>query len=176
VNYWSNIRVRLSDCWGPGAVHTLATPLGTQPEFILHPRHLRDAQGGQHLAQFSIDFPSGYLADGWQGINFIPMGTTAVAGISGLPQWDPSHRDTYRNTITAAAASLTDSRTLRLEAIVPYLGSQGGVGYNKVRLFYVNNAAQGPTCDLVIIKITTHAAIPGSVQARQDGDGHGPPG
>ena len=176
MNYWSNIRVRLNDQWGPGAAHSLATPLGTQPEFVLHPRHLRDGQGGRQLAHFSIDFPSGYLADGWQGVNFVPLGTIAVAGISGLPPWDPPQRDTYRNMIAAAAASLTDSRTLRLEAVIPYLGSPGGVGYNKVRLFYVNDAVQGPIRDLVVIKITTHAAVPGSVQGRQDGDGHGPPG
>jgi hypothetical protein len=176
VNYWSNVRVRLNDHWGPGAVHTLSTPLGTQPEFILHPRHLRDGQGGRHLAHFSIDFPSGYLGDGWQGVNFVPMGSAAVAGISGLPPWDPSHRDAYRNMITAAAGSLGDSRTLRLEAVVPYLGSTGGVGYNRVQLFYVSNAVQGPTRDLVVIKITTHSAVPGTVQGRQDGNGQGPPG
>jgi len=175
VNYWSNVRVTLNDNWGPGAAHTLATPLGTQPEFILHPRHLRDGQGGRHLAHFSIDFHSGYLGDGWQGVNFVPMGTIAVAGISGLPPWDPSQRDAYRNMIAAAAGSLTDGRTLRLEAVVPYLDSPGRVGYNKVRLFFVNNAVNGPTRDLIVIKITTHAAVPGSVQGRQDGDGHGPP-
>jgi hypothetical protein len=175
VNYWSHVRVRLNDNWGPGAAHSLATPLGAQPEFVLHPRHLRDGQGDRHLAHFSIDFSSGYLGDGWQGVNFVPLGAIAVAGISRLPPWDPSQRDVYRNMITAAAGSLTDSRTLRLEAIVPYLDSPGSVGYNKVRLFFVNDAVQGPIRDLVVIKITTHAAVPGSVQGRQDGDGHGPP-
>jgi hypothetical protein len=132
VNYWSNKRVALNDRWGPGADHTLTTPLGQQPEFSLHPRHLRDAQGNPQLAHFSIDFPSGFLADGWQGVNFTPMGTVAVAGISGLPPWDPSQRDTYRKVIDAASVSLGDSRT-------------------------------------------AHVAIPGTVQARQDGTAHGPP-
>lgn len=175
MNYWSHIRVRLNDHWGPGAVHTLSTPLGSLPEFILHPRFLRDAHGGRHLAHFSVDFPSGYLGDGWQGVNFVPLGTTAVTSLSGLQPWDASQRDAYRNAIAAAAGSFADSRALRLEAVVPYLGSQGGVGYNQVRLFYLANAVQGPTRDLVVIKITTHAAIPGTVQGRQDGDGHGPP-
>lgn len=50
------------------------------------------------------------------------------------------------------------------------------VGYNKVRLFYVVDAVQGRVRDLVVIKISTHASPRGTVQARQDGDGHGPPG
>lgn len=32
-----------------------------------------------------------------------------------------------------------------------------------------------PIPDLVVIKIATRVAIPGTVQARQDGSGHGPP-
>jgi hypothetical protein len=174
VNNWSNKRVRLNDSWGPGAAHSLTTPLGQQPEFILHPRHLRDAQGKLHLAHFSIDFSSGYLDDGWQGVNFVPMGTVPVAGISGLPEWQASQRDTYRKAIDAAAASLSDSRTQRLEAVIPYY-AHGGVGYNKVRLFYVPNAAKGSKPDLVVVKIATHATAPGTVQASQDGTAQGPP-
>jgi hypothetical protein len=175
VNYWSNKRVALNDSWGPGADHTLKTPLGQQPEFSLRPRNLRDAQGNPQLAHFSIEFPSGFLSDGWRGVNFTPVGTVAVAGISGLPPWDPSQRDTYRKVIDAASVSLGDSRTVRLEGVIPHLGPQGGVGYNKVRLFYVFNAVQVPIPDLVVIKIATHVAIPGTVQARQDGTAHGPP-
>jgi hypothetical protein len=133
LNFWINKRVTLNDSWGPGAAHTLTTPLRQQPEFSLRPRYLRDAQGNRQLAHFSIDFPSGFLADGWGGVNFT------------------------------------------LEGVIPHLGPQGGVGYNKVRLFYVSNAVQGPIPDLVVIKIATHVAIPGTVQARQDGSGHGPP-
>ena len=103
------------------------------------------------------------------------MGTIAVAGITGLTPWDPSQSAAYRKAIDAASVSLGDSRTERLEGVIPHLGSQGGVGYNKVRLFYVSNAVQGPMPDLVVIKIATHVAIPGTVQARQDGTGHGPP-
>ncbi len=175
MNIWINKRVALNDSWGPGATHTLTTPLGQQPEFSLRPRYLRDAQGNPQLAHYSIDFPSGFLADGWRGINFTPMGTIPVAGITGLPPWDPSQGAAYRTVINAASVSLGDSRTARLEGVIPYLGPQGGVGYNKVRLFYVINAVQGPTPDLVVIKIATHVAIPGTVQARQDGTGHGPP-
>ena len=175
MNFWSNKRVTLNDSWGPGAAHTLTTPLGQQPEFSLRPLHLRDAQGNPQLAHFSIDFPSGFLADGWRAVNFAPLGTIAVAGITGLAPWDPSQSAAYRTAIDAASVSLGDSRTVRLEAVIPHLGPQGGVGYNKVRLFYVFNAVHGQIPDLVVIKIATHVAIPGTVQARQDGTGHGPP-
>ncbi len=57
--------------------------------------------------------------------------------------------------IDAASVSLGDSRTLRLEAVVPYF-AQGGVGYNWVKLFYIFNAVQGPIKDLVVVKIATH--------------------
>ena len=175
MNFWSNKRVTLNDSWGPGAAHTLTTPLGQQPEFSLRPLHLRDAQGNPQLAHFSIDFPSGFLADGWRAVNFAPLGTIAVEGITGLAPWDPSQSAAYRTAIDAASVSLGDSRTVRLEAVIPHLGPQGGVGYNKVRLFYVFNAVHGQIPDLVVIKIATHVAIPGTVQARQDGTGHGPP-
>jgi hypothetical protein len=173
VDYWSNKRVRLNDSWGPGAAHTLKTPLGEQPEFRLRPRYLRDPNGNAKLSHFSIDFPSGYLSDGWQGVSFVPMGKDEVKDIKGLPAWDPSQRDTYRKAIEAAT-SLGDSRTLRLEAVVPHL-EQGGIGYNTVRLFYVSKAVKGSAPDLVIVKTATHKAVPGTVQARQDGNGQGPP-
>lgn len=172
---WMNKSVKLNDTWGAGAIDSLSTPLGSLPEFSMRARHLRDAKGQRHCAHFSIDFASGYLADGWQGVNFIPMGDKPVSGIFGLPPWDPSQRDTYKNMINAAATSLGDSRTERLEAVIPYIGQQGGVGYNRVRLFYVIKAVKGPDADLVVIKIATHVPIPGTVQARQEGIGHGPP-
>ena len=172
---WINKRIALNDTWGPGAVDSLTAPLGRMPEFAMRARHLRDAQGQAHCAHFSIDFSSGYLADGWQGVNFIPIGNTPVSGISGLPPWDPSVRDTYRKMIEAAAGTLADSRTERLEAVIPYMAQQGGLGYNRVRLFYVTNAVTGPEPDLVVIKIATHIAIPGTKQARQDGSAQGPP-
>jgi hypothetical protein len=174
VNYWSNKSVALNDSWGAGAAHTLTTPTGQKPEFSLRPRQLRDPQGNRHLAHFTIDFPSGFMPDGWQAVNFVPLGTVAVAGISGLPPWDPSQQATYRKVIDAAAASLADSRTLRLEGVVPYV-DQGNLGYNKVRLFYVANAVKGPIADLVVVKIATHVVPPGTVQGRQDGTPQGPP-
>lgn len=174
MNYWSYKTVTLNDSWGPGAAHTLTTPVGQKPEFSLHPRYLRDTQGNRHLAHFSIDLPSGFMSDGWQGVNFVPLGSVAVSGISGLPPWDPSQQATYRKVIDAASAVLADSRTLRLEAVIPYV-EQGNLGYNKVRLFYAANAVQGPAPDLVVVKIATHVAAPGTVQGRQDGSGQGPP-
>lgn len=174
MNYWSHKTVTLNDSWGPGAAHTLTTPTAQKPEFSLHPRYLRDSQGNRHLAHFTIDLPSGFMADGWQGVNFVPLGSAAVSGISGLPPWDPSQQATYRRVIDSASAILADSRTLRLEGVIPYV-DQGNLGYNKVGLFYVANAVQGPVPDLVVVRITTHAAAPGTVQGRQTGSGQGPP-
>jgi len=174
VNNWINKTVALNDSWGQGAIDSLSTPVGKLPQFSLRPRHLLDAKGQRSCAHFSIDFPSGYLSDGWQGVNFIPIGTGAVTGISGLPPWDASQRDTYRNMIQAASGSLCDSRTQRLEAVIPYMG-QHGIGYNRVKLFYVTSAVQGPEPDLVVVMIATHAAVPGTMQARQAGTGQGPP-
>ena len=172
--YWSHKTVTLNDTWGPGAVHTLTTPTSLNPEFSLHPRYLRDPRGNRLLAHFTIDFPSGFMPDGWQGVNFVPLGSTAVSTISGLPLWDPSQQATYRKVIDAAAGELADSRTLRLEAVIPYI-ALGNLGYNRVRLFYVAKAVQGPIQDLVVVKIATHVAVAGTVQGRQDGTGQGPP-
>lgn len=173
MNYWSYKSVVLNDSWGPGAVHTLTNPTGQKPEFAIHPRYLRDPQGNRHLAHFTIDFPSGLMPDGWQGVNFVPLGSDPVTGISGLPAWNSSQQATYRQAIDNAA-SLSNSRTLRLEAVIPYT-DLGQLGYNKVRLYYVENAVQGPFKDLVVVKIASHVAVPGTVQGRQDGASQGPP-
>ena len=175
MKYWTNIRVTLLDSWGSGAAHSLKTPVGRQPEFTLHPRHLRAGDGSSQLAHFTIDLSSGYLADGWQGVNFIPLGTREVRGTRALPAWSPSQKARYRSAIEGLADTLADPRTLRLEAIIPYLGKGGRVGYNKVRLFYLSNAARGPDRDLVVVKIATHVGIKGEVLARQEGTGYGPP-
>lgn len=172
---WMNTRVTLVDSWGAGAAHSLTTPVRRQPEFTLHPRHLRDTEGTPQLAHFTIDFPSGFLADGWQGVNFIPVGTKEVRGIKGLPPWTLSQKARYRKAIEAAADTLADPRTQRLEAVIPYLGKGGRIGYNKVRLFYIANAARGKERDLVVVNIATHVGIKGEVQGRQNGNGYGPP-
>jgi hypothetical protein len=175
VNCWINTTVTLNDAWGLGAEDILQTPLGKLAEFSLRPRYLRDAQGNRQLAHFTVDFPSGFLPDGWQGATFTPMGTQPVAGVYDLPPWDPSTSATYRKVIEAAT-SLGDSRTLRLEGVIPYLGANGGVGYDTVRLFYAFNAVKGSKIPhLVVIKTATLIEIPGTVQARQDGSGNGPP-
>jgi hypothetical protein len=174
VNPWINVDIGLNDSWGLGASDILQNPLGVLAEFSLRPRYLRDSGGVLQLAHFGVDFPSGYLADGWQGANFTPMGTLPVVGISGLPPWDPSQQALYRQVIDAAIGSLGDSRTMRLEGVIPYVGSDGGVGYDTVRLFYVFNAIVGGTDpDLIVIKTATFIAIPGTVQARQDGSAQG---
>lgn len=172
---WTNTRVTLNDSWGPGASHSLKTPVGRQPEFTLIPRHLRGPDGTPQLAHFTIDFPSGYLGDGWQGVNFIPLGSKEVDGIKNLPPWKAAHRTRYRKAIERAADILADSKTRRLEAVVPYVSGRGRVGYNKVRLFYVSNAARGKDRHLVVVRVSTHVGIKGEVQARQDGTGYGPP-
>ena len=175
MKYWTNARVTLLDSWGPGAAHSLKTPVGRQPEFTLHPRHLRAGDGSSQLAHFTIDFPSGFLADGWQGVNFIPLGSKEVSGIKGLPPWTPARKAEYRGAIERAAEVLASPTTRRLEAVVPYLGKGGQVGYNRVRLFYLSNAVRGADRRLVVVKIATHVGIKGEVLARQEGNGYGPP-
>lgn len=175
MKHWMNTRVALLDSWGAGAAHSLKTPVGRQPEFTLHPRHLRHTDGTSQLAHFTIDFPSGFLADGWQAVNFIPLGSRTVRGIKGLPAWTPSQKTRYRSAIESIADTLADSRTSRLEAVIPYLSKASQVGYNKVRLFYVANAVKGKERDLVVVTIATHVAAKGEVQARQSGSGYGPP-
>ena len=171
MNHWINMNIRLNDHWDPGADHSLSTPMKVEPEFSLRPRYLRDPQGNLKLAHFTVDFSSGYLSDGWQGVNFVPLGENPVNDISNLPGWDPKQRDVYRAAIRAAK-SLADSRTARLEAVVPHLET-GGVGYNEVRLFYIPNAVHGSQPHLVVVKTVTHKAPAKTVQARQDGSGHG---
>jgi len=172
VNEWINKIVSLNDAWGQGATDTLSTPLGKLPAFSMRARHLRDASGGRKCAHFSIDFSSGYLSDGWQGVNFIHRGNAPVTDISGLPPWSLAVRDVYRNAILNAA-SLSNSNTQRLEGVVPYLDPTG-VAYNKVLMFYVANAVNGPDPNLAIIRIPGHASPAGAVKGRQDGSGHGP--
>jgi hypothetical protein len=177
VNKWMNVRVRLNDAWGVHAPESLGTPLGPgqHPEFALRARHLRDASGRRTCAHFSVDFASGFLADGWQGVNFIPMGSVPVTWITGLPAWDAKQQNTYRKAIDAATAKLAEPQTQRLEAIIPYL-DRTGCGYNKVRLFYVENAVKDPAApDLVVVKVIPLIAPPTTVRGSQDGTGHGPP-
>jgi hypothetical protein len=176
VKHWMNTRVTLVDTWGPGAAHTLHTPLGHKPEFTLHPRHLRDADGTPRVAHFTVDFPSGYLADGWQGVNFIALGTKDFRGIKGLPPWTPSQKARYRRAIESAADELANGRTRRLEAVVPYLGAGGTVGYYSVRLYYLFNAVRSGIRDLVVVQTAPHTGVNGEVQARQGtANGNGPP-
>jgi hypothetical protein len=173
VNRWINKRIVLYDTWGPGAEHSLSTPTGELSEFRLHARYVRDDAGTPQLAHFSVDFPSGFVHDGWQGVNFIPLGTKGVKGISGLPAWDPKHRSVYRTAVEDASESLNHSHTMRLEGVVPFY--DGGLGFNKVRLYYVPGAVKGKVKDLIVVKIATHIQVPGRVQAKQDGNGTGGP-
>jgi hypothetical protein len=175
LKHWFDTTVTLNDSWGPGAQHTLSTPLGEQPEFCLRARYLRDSRRDQQPAHFSVDFSSGYLSDGWLGVNFVPLGKDAVKGISGLPPYSKATRQTYRNKIEAVADFLDCSSTARLEGVVPHITKNGEIGYNRVKLFYVRNAVKGPIRDLVIIRIQHHQSAPGSVRANQGGTGNGPP-
>ncbi len=176
MNCWIDKTIVLNDTWGPGANDVLTAPLKCAPEFSLRGCYLRDAKGGRQLSQFRAETSSGYLSDGWHGAIFTPAGTVAVAGIAGLPPWDPSQADTYRNMIVGPDNNLGDSRTLRLEGAIPYVDAHGVVGYDTVRLFYAFNAVNGgPIPDLVIVKTATLVGIPGTVQVRQDGGAQGPP-
>jgi hypothetical protein len=176
VNSWINKIIKLNDSWGPGATDVLGAPLGCAAEFALRGHFLRDAKGARQLGQLRAELSSGYIGDGWQGTGFTPVGSVPVKGIFGLPPWDPSQAGTYRNLIEGPNNNLGDSRTVRLEGVIAYVDANGAVGYDTVRLFYAFNAVQGSAnADLVVIKTATYVAIPGSVQVRQDGGGHGPP-
>ena len=177
MNAWIDKTIKINDSWGAGAINVLRAPLGCAAEFSLRGRYLRDSKGARQVAHLRAEISSGYLSDGWHSAAFTPVGTVPVKGINGLPPWDPSQADTYRNLIEGPNNNLGDSRTVRLEGVIAYVDANGVVGYDTVRLFYAFNAVQGSACaDLVVIKIATFAAIPGSVQVRQDGAGHGPPG
>lgn len=176
LKHWVNVTVKLNDNWGSGADHSLSTPMRKQPEFSLRPRYLRDSDDEAQLAYFTVDFPSGYLNDGWQGANFVPLGKHSLKGISGLPAYSQSTRQTYRDKIEAVADALDSSTTLRLEGVVSHITTQGEIGYNRVKLFYVRKAvAKGPNHDLVIVRINHHPSAPGPVRGSQNGNGQGPP-
>jgi hypothetical protein len=176
VKCWINKTIKLNDTWGPGANNVLRPPMSCLPEFSLRASYIRDSGGSRLTSQLRAEISSGFLSDGWHQAVFTPMGSVEVSGIYGLPPWDPSKAEIYRNMIQSPDNNLGDSRTLRLEGAIPYVGANGAVGYDTVRLFYAFNAVQGsPDADLVIVKIATLAAIPGIVQARQDGGGQGPP-
>lgn len=169
-------KVSICEAWGPGSDHSLSTPLGRLPEFWLRPRYLHEAGGKRHIANYAVEFSSGFLGDGWQGVTLTPMGKNPVKGIiTNLPPWDPGQSALYRKAIHDADGVLGDSGTERLEAIIPYLEG-GSVGYNTVRLFLVSGACKGSAPDLVVVRIGTHTLPPGTVRARQDGTAHGPPG
>lgn len=168
-------RVAISDKWGAGADHSLGTPLGKLPEFWLRPRHIWSPDGKKrHLVNYTVDFASGFLADGWVGAVFTPMGKEPVK-IDSLPDWSESQRGAYQNTINKADGSLCDSRTERLESIIPYVSKDGKLGYNVVKIFYLPHVRKSPTEHVYIIRIQTHKLADGSVQGQQDGTAHGPP-
>jgi hypothetical protein len=176
VNPWIDKTIIVNDSWGAGAADVLRAALGCAPEFSMRGRYLRDSKGARQISHLCAEISSGYLNDGWNGAVFTPVGTVPVKGIYGLPPWDPSQADTYRNLIEGPNNNLGDSRTVRLEGVIAYVDANGVVGYDTVRLFYAFNAVQGSACaDLVVIKIATLVGIPGSVQVRQDGAGQGPP-
>jgi hypothetical protein len=176
VNCWIDKTIKLNDTWGPGAYNTLRAPLGCSPEFSLRACYLRDGQGTRQPSQLRAELSSGYMSDGWNGTVFTPVGTVPVKGIYGLPPWDPSQAETYRNLINGPNNNLGDSRTVHLEGVIAYLGESGGIGYDTVRLFYCFNAVEGSANpDLVVVKSATLVGIPGVVQVREDGGAQGPP-
>jgi hypothetical protein len=175
VSIWLDKTVTLNDSWGPGAADVLQAPLGCKAEFSLRGRYLRDGAGRWQLGQLRAEIASGYLCDGWQHAVFTPVGSVPVAGISGLPPWDPSQAQTYRDMINGAGNNLGDARTARLEGIIAYTNAAGAVGFDTVRLYFAFKAVQGSKPDLVVIKTATYVGIPGTVQIRQDGGAHGPP-
>ena len=112
MDCWIHTSVVLNDSWGLGADDILKTPLGKNPEFTLRPRYLRDSQGKRQVTHFTVEFSSGYLPDGWQGATFTPLGVDPVQGITGLEEWEPGQKTSYRDKINAAAKSLGNPRTV----------------------------------------------------------------
>jgi hypothetical protein len=175
VDNWKDKTIILNDSWGPGAIDLLTPPLGGKAEITLRARYVRDSKGVRQFTQLQAECASGYIGDMWQGAVFTPLGTAPVAGITGLPPWDGSQATTKKYRDMIASAKL-DSGTMRLETVLPFLGANGGVGYDTVRLFYASNAVQGADIpDLVIIKTATLVPIPGVVGVLQEGGGSGPP-
>jgi hypothetical protein len=176
VNCWKDKTIKINDSWGPITNSVLRVPLGCSPVFSMRGRYLRTPQGTEKLGQIHAEISSGYLSDGWQRAVFTPVGTVPVKGIYGLPPWDPSQSQVYRDMIDGPNNNLGDSRTMRLEGVIPYANGSGDIGYETVRLFYAFNAVQGaPIADLVIVKSTTLLAVPGTVKVSDDGGGQGPP-
>lgn len=171
-------RVVICDTFGPGKSH-LSPPFGGNLEFWLRPQFIQGADGTAYLANYAIDFTPGYAPDEWAGAIFTPMGSADVTGISGLPNWDKSNPTVCQAYQTAiddqTKNNLGKSNTSRLESIVPYVSDAGKLGYNYLRLFYVENARQAPTKHLFVIKSVPAWISPGGVRALQDGSGHGPP-
>lgn len=169
-------KVVICDVWGPGKSH-LAAPNGGDLKFQLVPR-VMNASGTP--ADYVVQFSQGEAPDEWAGAIFTPMGKNAVTGISGLPDWDkskPAVCKKYQDTINDATTNnLGNSGTARLESIIPNVTKDGTtLGFNYVRLFYVDNARNAPTKHLLVIKAVSASLPKGSVRALQDGAGHGPP-
>jgi len=168
--------VTLNDCWGLAAKTILKSPGGWRPEFRLRARALPDSHGRRQPVQLVAEIAPGYLAEGWAGAVFTPLGTIPVSGIKGLPPWDASTADQYRKVIDGGSTNIGDSRTLRLEGVVPFVNADGSIIYDTVRLYFAENAVQGGDAPhLVVVKTAILAATSGTVQARQDGAGQGPP-
>jgi hypothetical protein len=177
VNNWvAKSRVNLNDAWGQSFKELLYNPLGKLAEFAVRARHLRDTSANLQLSHFTIDFQSGYLAEGWAGSSFTPMGKNPVKTITGLPPWSSGASATYRKVIDAAGTELGNSATARLQGVVSYLNAQGQVIYDTVKLFYVTNAVNdSKNPDLVVVTTQSLSGSAGGVQGRQDGTGQGPP-
>jgi hypothetical protein len=175
VNNWvAKPRVILNDAW-KNYKDLLMNPKGSLAEFSVRARHLRDTSANLQLSHFSIDFQSGYLAEGWAGSSFTPMGKNPVTTITGLPPWSSGAGATYRKVIEAAATELGNAATARLQGVVSYL-AQGQVIYDTVKLFYVSNAVNDPkNPDLVVVTTQALSGSIGGVQGRQEGIGQGPP-
>ena len=173
---WIDTTVTLNDCWGPAEKTILKAPSGRRPEFRLRARALPDSQGRRQPVQLIVEIAPGSLVEGWAGAVFTPLGTVPVSGLKGLPPWDASHAGAYRKAIEGGGTNIGDSRTLRLEGVVPFVDADGSIIYDTVRLYFAENAVQGGDVPhLVVVKTAFLPGTRGTVQARQDGGGQGPP-
>jgi hypothetical protein len=166
--------VAICDAWGAGADHSLKPSNGEPLDFRLQAQTLPNPEGGDYVVNYAVD-PRSNVPAGWKGAIFTPVGKDPVQGIRKLPDWDDTKRDEYRKAVDDAYDNLCDSRTERLESIIPYVDENGQLGYNAVRLFYVPNVRTNPPKHLFVIKTATFKLGDGTVQACQDGSAHGPP-
>ena len=172
---WIDKTITLNDSWGPASKTILFAPGGGRPRFTLRARTIRNGGGHLVVAQLECEADADGIAGGWHGAIFTPTGSAPLTGVKGLQAFNPTTAKHYRDLLEGGTTNLGDSRTERLEGVVPYINASGKVEYDTVRLYFAENAVSGGSPHLVVVKTSQYGSN-GQVKARQDGVAHGPPG